>query len=156
MKIAIGADHGGYRLKNKLLSYLRGQGYIVVDLGAYSPQRCDYPPVAQKVAAGISQRLFSRGILICKSGIGFSVVANKFPGIRAALCLSRQQARSSRQHNNANILVLAANYLSAERARKIVDVWLTTEFSGGRHRRRVRQIAAIEKRIQSAKWSPTD
>ncbi|MBL7084942.1 MAG: ribose 5-phosphate isomerase B [Candidatus Omnitrophica bacterium] len=147
MKIAIGADHGGYRLKNKLVKFLEGRGHVVADLGTHSPKRCDYPAIGYKVAASVAQGLFSRGILVCKTGIGFSIVANKLPGIRAALCLTKLQARRSREHNNANVLALAGNYLSLKKACEIVDVWLSTEFSGGRHARRVRQISNIEKRI---------
>lgn len=147
MKIAIGADHGGFRLKNRLIKFLEGRGYVVADLGTHSPKRCDYPPIGYKVAATVSQGQFYRGILICKTGIGFSIVANKLPGIRAALCQTPLQARRSRQHNNANVLALAADYLSLKKACEIVDVWLATEFSGGRHARRVRQIGNIERRI---------
>ena len=148
MKIAIGADHGGFRLKNKIIKFLEGRGYLVADLGTHSPKRCDYPPIGLKVASSVARGVFPRAILICKTGIGFSIVANKLPGIRAALCLSRQQAVLSRQHNNANVLALAANYLSGEKACQIVDLWLKTEFAGARHARRVRQIGNIEKRFQ--------
>ena len=148
MKIAIGADHGGFNLKNKLIKFLETRGHEVADLGTHSPKRCDYPPLSYKVAVSVSDGLFFRGILICKTGIGTSIVANKLKGVRAALCLTKLQARRSREHNNANILVLAANYTSLKRASGIVDIWLKTEFSGGRHARRVRQIANIEKRIQ--------
>lgn len=147
MKIVIGADHGGYKLKNKLIKFLESRAHLVADLGTHSPQRCDYPAIGRKVAASVSEGSFSRGILICKTGIGFSIVANKFPRVRAALCLSKQQARLSRQHNNANILALAANYLSFKKACQIIEVWLKTEFSGGRHARRVRQIANIERKV---------
>lgn len=147
MKIAIGADHGGYRLKNKLIEFLESSGHEVADLGTHNPEPCDYPPVGSKIAESVSSGQFSRGILICKTGIGFSIVANKFPGIRAALCFTRQQARLSRQHNDANILSLAANYLSFRRACEIVEVWLKTDFSGGRHARRIRQIGNIERKI---------
>ena len=145
--IAIGADHGGYRLKSKLISFMEGRGYVIADLGTHSLNSCDYPAIGYKVASGVSEGRFCRGILICKTGIGFSIVANKVPGIRAALCLSRLQACRSRQHNNANVLVLSANYLSLKEACRIVEDWLKTGFSGGRHARRVRQIANIEKRI---------
>lgn len=151
MKIAIGADHGGYRLKNKLIKFLESKGFAVADLGTHTLKSCDYPAVGFKVASGVAAGQFSRGILICKSGIGFSIVANKVYGIRAALCQSKLQARRSRQHNDANILALSANYLSFKQACQIVDVWLKTEFLGGRHGRRVRQIAKLEKRMRSFK-----
>ena len=149
MKIAIGADHAGYQLKSKLIKFLEKEGYLVADLGAHSAKRCDYPSIGYKVARSVSEGIFPRGILICKTGIGFSIVANKLPGIRAALCLTTQQAKFSRQHNNANILTLSASYLSLKKACQILNVWLKTEFSGGRHARRVRQITNIEKRIRS-------
>ncbi len=148
MKIAIGADHGGYLLKNKLIKFLERRGCVVADLGTHSPERCDYPAVGYKVAASVSGGQFYRGILICKTGIGLSIVANKLPGIRAALCLTKKQAQLSRQHNNANVLCLAGNYLSFKRACEIVDVWLKTEFSvRPRHARRIRQITNIERKI---------
>lgn len=147
MKIALGADHGGYLLKNKLIKFLERCGCVVADLGTHSPDACDYPPIGYKVAASVSEGQFYRGILICKTGIGFSIVANKLPGIRAALCLTKKQAQLSREHNNANMLCLAANFLSFKKACEIVDVWLKTEFSAGRHAKRVRQIVNIERRI---------
>ncbi len=147
MKIAIGADHGGYRLKNKLVKFLETRGHVVADLGTHSAKRCDYPAIGYKVAASVSQGLFPRGILVCKTGVGLSVVANKLPRVRAALCLTKRQAEFSRRHNDANILSLSANYLSFKKASEIVDIWLRTGFSGGRHARRVRQIAAIERKL---------
>lgn len=147
MKIAIGADHGGYQLKNKLIKLLERRGHLVADLGTHSAQRCDYPPIGYKVASSVSLGLFPRGILICKSGIGFSMVANKLPRVRAALCMTLQQAKRSRQHNNANVLCLAGSYLSLKKTSAIVEAWLKTEFAGGRHARRVRQITNIEKKV---------
>lgn len=151
MRIAIGADHGGYKLKSKLITFLERQGYAVGDLGTHSPKPCDYPPIGYKLAVSVSEGVFCRGILICKTGIGFSIVANKIPGIRAALCLTSLQARRSREHNNANILVLSGSYLSQGKAFEIVDVWLKTEFAGGRHARRVRQIGNIERKVKNLK-----
>lgn len=147
MKIALGADHGGYNLKNKLVKYLETLGHEVADLGTHSAESCDYPYIGCKVAAGVAQGEFARGILICKSGIGFSIVANKVPGIRAALCLSPLQAKRSREHNDANVLALAANYLNFRKAAAIAALWLKTDFAGGRHARRVQQISEIEKKI---------
>ena len=152
MKIAIGADHGGYKLKTKLIKFLEGRGQVIADLGTHSAKRCDYPAIGYKVAASVAGGQFPRGILICKTGIGFSVVANKVGGIRAALCSSPIQARLSRQHNNANVLCLAGNYLTFKKACEIVRVWLETEFSArSRHGRRVRQIGNIEKKIKKLK-----
>lgn len=149
MRIALGADHGGYKLKNKLVKFLERQGHLVADLGTHSEKSCDYPAIGYKVAQSVAAGTFPQGILICKTGIGFSIVANKVPGVRAALCLSKLQARRSREHNHANVLCLAANYLSLPKALAIVDVWLKTESAGGRHSRRVRQISNIEKRLRS-------
>ena len=146
MKIAIGADHGGFRLKNRLIKFLEKRGHVVADLGAHSPKRCDYPPIGYKVARSVSSGQFQHGILICKSGIGFSIVANKVSGIRAALCLTKLQACLSREHNTANVLCLAANYLSFKKACAIAEAWLASDFSGGRHGRRVRQITNIERK----------
>ncbi len=152
MKIAIGADHGGYKLKTKLIKFLEGRGHLIADLGTHSAKRCDYPAIGYKVAASVAGGQFPRGILICKTGIGLSVVANKVPGIRAALCQSKIQARRSREHNNANVLSLAGSYLSFKKACEIVRVWLETEFSAQpRHARRVRQITSIEKKIKKLK-----
>lgn len=148
MKIAIGADHGGYKLKTKLIKFLESRGYVIADLGTHSDSACDYPVIGYKVAMSVANKQFSKGILICKSGIGLSIVANKVPGIRAALCQSRLEARLSREHNDANVLSLAGNNLSFKKASLIVETWLKTEFAGGRHARRVRQIANIEKKIQ--------
>lgn len=149
MKIAIGADHGGYQLKKKLIKFLEKKGHVVADLGTHSVRPCDYPAIGYKVAACVANGLFSRGILICKSGIGLCIVANKVPKVRAALCATRPQAKSSREHNNANILCLAGSYLSAKKACDIVDIWLKTDFAGGRHARRVRQISNIERKLAS-------
>ncbi len=151
MKIALGADHGGYVLKNKLIKFLEGRGHVVADLGTHSAKSCDYPPVGYKVASSVSLGLFSRGILICKTGIGLAIVANKIPGIRAALCYTVAQARKSRAHNNANVLCLAGSYISFKKACAIVEAWLHTDFAGGRHARRVRQIAQIERKVQNLK-----
>ena len=146
-RIAIGADHGGFALKAKLVALLQAKGLEVADLGTHSPEPCDYPQVGYKVAAAVARGRFDRGILLCKSGIGIAIAANKVPGIRAGVCGDTFDAARSRAHNDANILVLGAEKLSAASARRIVDTWLTTPFeSGGRHERRVRQIAAIERR----------
>ncbi|MBN2097224.1 MAG: ribose 5-phosphate isomerase B [Candidatus Omnitrophica bacterium] len=151
MKIAIGADHGGYNLKNKLVEFLQDRGYLIADLGTDSPKRCDYPLIGYQLARSVANGEFTRGILICKTGIGFSMVANKVPGVRAALCLTNLQARMSREHNNANVLCLAGSLLSFQKASQIVQVWLKTDFAGGRHARRVRQISNIENKVRNVK-----
>lgn len=146
MKIAVGCDHGGYLLKNKLIDYLRQKGHNILDVGCFSPKRCDYPEFGYRVARLVSKRVADRGILICKTGIGYSIVANKVRGVRAALCYTVALARSSRAHNNANVLVLAAVYTDQAKAKRITSVWLRTKAEGGRHARRVRQIIRIENR----------
>ena len=147
-RIAVGADHGGFTLKAKLIPLLQARGLEVADLGTHSPRPCDYPQIGYKVAAAVAQGRFDRGILLCKSGIGIAIAANKVPGIRAAVCGDAFDAKRSRSHNDANILVMGAEKLSGAKAKRLLDVWLTTPFeSGGRHERRVRQIAAIERRV---------
>jgi ribose 5-phosphate isomerase B len=147
MNIAIGADHGGFKLKQKLVSFLRDKGHRVTDFGTFSEESCDYPLISYEIAKQISESRCERAILICKSGIGSSIVANKTKGVRAALCRDIKCARLSRQHNDANVLVLAANFTRCDLAKRIVGTWLKTEFSGaGRHLRRVKQIKDIEKR----------
>ena len=148
LRVAVGADHGGFALKAKLLVALQTLGCEVADLGTHSLEPCDYPRIAFKVASAVAQRRFDRGILLCKSGIGIAIVANKVPGIRAGVCGDAFDAERSRAHNDANVLVLGAEKLSRAKATRIVEVWLTTPFeAGGRHERRVRQIAAIERRV---------
>jgi ribose 5-phosphate isomerase B len=147
-RILIASDHAGFRLKEKLKSYLVKQGLLVKDLGTHSERRCDYPAFAYKLAKEISERRYSRGILICKTGIGNSIVANRLPGVRAALCYNVKQARLSRQHNDSNILVLGAQFVKARLAERILKVWLKTKFKGGRHLRRLKQIKKIEKQIR--------
>ena len=147
-RVAIGADHGGYELKTKLIPVLQARGLEVADLGTHSVQPCDYPKIGSRVAAAISEGIFDRGILLCKSGIGIAIVANKLSGVRAAVCGDLFDAERSRAHNDANILVLGAEKLTAARAQRILVTWLTTPFeSGGRHERRVRQITAIERKL---------
>ncbi|MFC1623750.1 ribose 5-phosphate isomerase B [Candidatus Omnitrophota bacterium] len=145
MKIAIGADHGGFRLKKILIKFLNKSSHSVKDFGTFSEENCDYPPVGYEVSKAIGGKRYSRGILICKTGIGMSMVANKVKGVRAALCDRVDIARSSRLHNDSNILVLAANIVSSNKAKKIVSTWLSTPSLGGRHRKRVRQIKKIER-----------
>lgn len=147
-RIAIGADHGGVELKATLVALLRAEGLEVADLGTHTPAPCDYPVIGYKVAAAVAQGRFDRGILLCKSGIGIAITANKVPGIRAAVCGDVFDAERSRGHNDANLLVLGAEKLSAAQAKRIVRAWLATPFeAGGRHERRVRQIMALERKL---------
>lgn len=144
MKIAIGCDHGGFELKEAIIQYLESKGHEYQDFGTHSLDSCDYPdiaiPVAQKVAAGE----FEKGILICGTGIGIGISANKVAGIRAALCHDTFSAHASRQHNDANILTLGQRVIGTGLALDIVDIWLATKFEGGRHQRRIDKIHACE------------
>ena len=146
-KIAIGADHRGFTLKEVIIDIIKKSCYEINDYGAFRAKRCDYPPIAFKVASGVASGKFDRGILICKSGLGMSIVANKVPGIRAALLHNIDSARSSRKHNDANVAVFSEDSIDKRTAKKILKVWLTAEFSGGRHARRLKQIRAIEKKL---------
>ena len=143
--VAIGADHRGFAIKQHLLQVLAGRGYAVQDMGTDSAEAVDYPDIACGVADAVSRGTCERGILICGSGIGMSVVANKFPGVRAALCYDARAAEMSRRHNNANILVLGSAS-GLEGATAILEAWLTAPFEGGRHQQRVDKIAAVERR----------
>lgn len=146
--ILIASDHAGFRLKERLRHYLEKQlAFKVKDLGTYSDARCDYPRFTYNLAKEISKGKFTRGILICKSGIGNSIVANRLPGVRAALCYNLKAARLSREHNDSNILVLGSAFVNARLATKILSTWLRTKFLGARHRRRLNQIKEIEKEI---------
>ena len=144
-KIAIGADHGGYTLKGHLQKYLNSQGYETLDFGTDSSESCDYPTFAYRVAKAVSSGKAEAGLLICKSGNGMAMVANKLPNVRAAICFDKDVAMLSRQHNNANILVLGSEHLFDD-PELIVKSWLTSKFEGGRHLRRVKQIGAVEKK----------
>lgn len=138
--IGLASDHGGFELKEKLRNILQADNYHVLDFGAYSNKSCDYPKFGIKLIKAILSKKVSRGILLCRSGIGFSILANRFKGIRAALCYNVQAARVCRRHNNSNVLILGADYIKEKDAEKILDVWLNTEFEGGRHLRRLKQI----------------
>ena len=146
MKIAVGADHRGVPLKDKLIPFLRRRGYQVADCGAHETDPpSDYPDIAVSVARRVASRRADRGILICGSGIGMSISANKVKGIRAAHCTSLTEARLSREHNDANILTMGAMTTSTRTAKRLAGVWLTTRAEGGRHRRRVQKISRLER-----------
>ena len=137
MNIALGCDHGGFGLKQEILSYLQQAGYALNDLGCHSEESVDYPDFAERVCAAIGSRKADRGILICGTGIGMSMAANRYHHIRAALCQEPFSARMSREHNDANVLCLGGRVLGTSLALDIVRVWLATEFAGGRHLRRI-------------------
>ena len=140
MKIAIGADHAGFERKQELISYLKSKGVEVIDKGTYSLDRADYPDFGHTVAVSVLSKEVDTGILMCGSGNGIAMSANKHAGIRAALCWNEEITALARQHNNANILVLPARYMSFELACKCVDVYLSTAFEGGRHQARIEKI----------------
>ncbi len=145
MKIAIGADHAGFSLKENLRQKLAEEGYEVVDLGTGSAEPCDYPDFAQSVGRDVAQGRSDRGILVCSTGIGMAMAANKVDGVRAAPAQNDDEVKFTREHNDANVLTLGAKYIEAPRALELIDIFLKTEFAGGRHSRRVAKIAQLEK-----------
>jgi ribose 5-phosphate isomerase B len=147
--IAMGCDHGGVELKDYLVGYLRDLGVEVRDCGTHGHDSVDYPDYGREVSERVSLGAAERGVLICTSGIGMSIVANKFPGVRAALVFDLEAARSCREHNDANILVLSGAKTEKSLARQIVDAWLQTPFAGGRHQRRVDKISQLEQELGS-------
>ena len=141
MKLAIGADHAGFSLKEKLKKYLLEKGIEVKDFGAHSEQSVDYPDFAHPIANAVEKKEVDFGLLMCGSGNGINMAANKHTGIRSALCWNSEIAKLSRQHNNANILTLPARFIEEAEAKKCLDVFLSTPFEGGRHEGRVKKIS---------------
>jgi RpiB/LacA/LacB family sugar-phosphate isomerase len=146
MLTAMASDHRGFRLKAELTAYLRALGHEVLDLGCFDEAAADYPDLGQAVAQKVSRGEAERGILICGSGVGMSIVANKFPGVRAALVNHVYTARLAKEHNNANILVLGGMIVGPALACEMVKAWLEAEFQGGRHLKRLEKIEALERR----------
>ncbi len=144
MKIALGCDHGAYQLKEVVKKYLEEQGHEPVDFGTYSLESCDYPDFGEKAARAVASGECERGIVMCTTGIGISIAANKVKGIRCGLCANVLSAQLTRQHNNANMISIGAGMTGEKLALAIVDAFLTTEFEGGRHARRVDKLSAIE------------
>lgn len=142
MKIAVGSDHAGFELKNKIIKFLQKE-HQVKDFGCFSSDSVDYPDFAKVVARKVAAKEFDRGILICGTGIGMCITANRFKGVRAALCYNLEIAKLSRQHNDGNILCLGARTLNPQQALGMVKVWLSTPFEGGRHLRRIKKIDAL-------------
>src|SRR5512133_2953725 len=142
--LVIGSDHGGLQLKEALSAYLEGRGLAVQDVGTNSSESVDYPDFGEKVARAVSSGSAELGILVCGTGIGMSMVANKFPGVRAALTWDECTARMAKEHNNANILVLGGRTVDAELAQRMVGIWLDAVFEAGRHQNRLDKIARIE------------
>lgn len=144
MKISIGADHAGFGLKQHIKQKLEQMGYEVTDRGTASTESTDYPDYAVPVSRDVAEGRAERGVLVCSTGIGMSITANKVPGVRAALVMNEDAARLTRLHNDANVIALGARYTSEPEADRLVDIFLNTEFEGGRHTRRVGKIAAAE------------
>ena len=144
MKIAMGSDHGGFALKQHLKTYLENKGCLVEDCGTDSTQSCDYPDFGRLAAEAVASGRCERGIVICTTGIGISIAANKVRGIRCALCSEPLSAEMTRRHNDANMLALGGGMIGPNMAERIVDVFLSTAFEGGRHQRRVDKVMSIE------------
>jgi ribose 5-phosphate isomerase B len=144
MRIAIGSDHRGFQVKGKIIELLKRLNHEVVDVGTHSTESVDYPDFAQMVAVKVSRGEVDRGILICGSGIGMAIAANKVPGVRAAPCHDDLTAEMSRRHNDLNLLCLSADMLGEKLIDRMVEIWLNTPFEGGRHARRVEKISQLE------------
>lgn len=146
MKLALGSDHAGLPLKKEVILHLESKGIEIKDFGTYTESSCDYPEFALKVAEEVVSKNYDFGILVCGTGIGISIAANKVPGVRAALCSDTFSAHASREHNNANILALGQRVVGVGLALDIVDIFLDTKFEGDRHQRRLDKITEIEKK----------
>jgi ribose 5-phosphate isomerase B len=144
MRIAIASDHRGFHLKEKVISLLKAKGHEVIDDGPSNESSVDYPDFAALVAKKVSSGTADRGILICGTGIGMAIAANKFPGVRAAACVDEVTAELSRRHNDLNVLCLSGDLLSSRSTERLVEIWMSTEFEGGRHQRRVEKIRELE------------
>lgn len=145
MKIAIACDHGGFRLKNVLIENMKAQGVEVVDFGTYSEESCDYPDYASKAAKAVANGECDRGVVVCGTGIGVSITANKVKGIRCALCHDVFSAKATRAHNDANMIAMGQRVIGEGLAVEILNAWLHTEFEGGRHIKRIEKMMALEK-----------
>lgn len=146
MKLAIGSDHAGFALKNEILEHLKSKGIEYKDFGTYSDESCDYPEFALQVAEAVVEKEFELGILVCGTGIGIGIAANKVPGVRAALCSDTFSAHATREHNDANILTLGARVVGGGLALDIVDTFLNAKFQGDKHQRRIDLISKIEEK----------
>lgn len=156
MKIAVASDHRGYLVKGKILALLDELGHEGLDYGPQGTESVDYPDYAAKVAEDVGNGGVDRGILICGTGIGMCIAANKFPGVRAALCHDDLTAEMSRLHNDANVLCLSADLLGDRLVNRMVEIWVTTEFEGGRHARRIQKICGIEQEHECNPSTKTD
>ena len=150
--VALGADHGGFRMKEALKPILEELGLSVRDVGVYEETPADYPDIAEKVARLVAEGTAGRGVVVDGAGIGSAMAANKIPGVRAALCYDRASARNSREHNDANVLSLGGRLLTQGQAEEVLRTWIATPFAGGRHAARVRKITELERRYKT--WTP--
>ena len=148
MRIAIGTDHRGFELRAKLIELLQKRGHEVIDVGTFSPEAVDYPDVAAQVAGKVSRGEVERGILVCGTGLGMCIAANKFTGVRAAPCHDDITAELSRRHNDSNVLCLSADLLGERLIDRMIEIWLAAPFDGGRHQRRVQKIDDLERRVE--------
>ncbi len=149
MKIAIGSDHAAYGLKEHLTEHMRERGHEVTDLGGFAPEPIDYPVAGARVAEAVAKGEYDKGVILCGSGVGISISANKVPGIRAVVCSDAYSARMSREHNDANILAMGERVVGPGLAADILDAWLAAEFEGGRHARRVALISELERKYSN-------
>ncbi|MGA2796758.1 MAG: ribose 5-phosphate isomerase B [Thermoguttaceae bacterium] len=148
MRIAIGTDHRGFSLRAKLVDMLHQVGHEVVDIGTFTPDAIDYPDIAAQVADKVSRGEVERGILVCGTGLGMCIAANKFPGVRATPCHDDITAELSRRHNDSNVLCLSADLLGERLIDRMIEIWLAAPFEGGRHQRRVQKITDLEHRVE--------
>lgn len=155
MKIAVASDHRGFQVKGRILAQVAALGHNAIDLGPLTAESVDYPDFGAKGSRAVSEGAVDRAILICGSGIGMSIVANKFPGVRAALCHDELTAEMSRRHNDANVLCLSADLLGERLTSRMIEIWLQTGFEGGRHARRIGKIADVEHQVETIHTSCT-
>ncbi len=148
MRVSIGSDHAGFALKEQVKRYLTDAGHDVTDVGTHAEESVDYPDFARAVGEAVASGAAERGVLVCGSGLGMAIAANKVPGVRAVQVMDAEMAEMARRHNDANVVTLAGRYIGPARAESIVDVFLGTEFEGGRHARRVDKITALDERVQ--------
>lgn len=149
MRVAVGGDHRGHVIRGKVLDLVKRLGHEVVDVGSHTPDPVDYPDIALLVGRKVANREVDRGILVCGTGLGMCIAANKIPGVRAAPCHDDLTAEMSRRHNDLNVLCLSADMLGERLIDRMVEIWLNTPFEGGRHARRVEKISALEKEVEA-------
>ncbi len=154
MRIAIGADHRGYAIREQVVEVVKRLGHEIVDVGAFSPEAVDYPDVAAEVARLVGRGEVDRGILICGTGLGMCIAANKIAGVRAAPCHDETTTEMSRRHNDANVLCLSADLLGRRLIERMIEIWLNRPFEGGRHARRVDKITEIERQVEAERRNP--